>query len=182
MRWPVHRLVSVARVEYSLSQMYETSIELAGDCEIVITRTLHAPARIVFDAWTRPDLLKRWYAPRSHRMTVACYESDLRAGGTFRYVLRRDTGDELAFCGTYSEVVPDSRLVYTHALAAMNLPAASLDVTFTEQDGSTELVIRVSYPSKQARDGALATGMEASTRETLDQLAEFVASPAHFVQ
>jgi len=160
--------------------MNETSIDLAGDCEIMVSRRMRGPASAVFDAWTRPDLIKRWWAPRSHRMTVVHYEIDLRVGGHFRYVLRRDTGGELTFGGTYSEVVMGSRLVCTHALATLNHAPPTLTVTFEDREGGCDLVIRGVHASKQARDGSLATGMEASTRETLDQLDEFVA--AHFVQ
>src|SRR5690606_27601004 len=91
----------------------ETSMELKGDREIVIERTFNGPARIVFDAWTRPELVKRWWAPRSRGVSLIACDADVRVGGTYRYVLRTDRGDEFAFSGVYREITPHSRLVYT---------------------------------------------------------------------
>jgi uncharacterized protein YndB with AHSA1/START domain len=157
--------------------MNPTSMELKSDREIVIARTFNGPARIVFDAWTKPELVKRWWAPKSHRVSVVVCEADVRVGGSYRYVLRRDTGDEFGFSGKYTEVTPHSRLVYTQIFEPMaDAGAVIVTVTFDEQEGKTHLVAHELYPSKEARDGALASGMEHGMRETMDQLDELVAS------
>jgi uncharacterized protein YndB with AHSA1/START domain len=153
-----------------------TSMELRSDREIVITRTFAAPARLVFEAWTRPELVRRWWAPRSHGVSVVSCEADVRAGGRYRYVLGRQ-GQELGFSGHYTEVNPPSRLVYTQIFE----PAAAagevvVTVTFDEHDGRTRLVAHEVYPSKEAREAALASGMEHGMRETMDQLAALLAA------
>src|SRR5262249_17355267 len=133
-------------------------------------RTFDAPARLVFDAWTRPELVRRWWAPRSHGVEVADCQADVRAGGTYRYVLRQG-GQELGFSGTYSEVTPCSRLVYTHVFEPMApMGAAVITVTFGEQGGKTRLLAREVYPSAEVRATVIATGMEHGMRETMEQL------------
>jgi uncharacterized protein YndB with AHSA1/START domain len=162
--------------------MNQTSLELKGDREIVIARTFNGPARIVFDAWTKPDLVKRWWAPTSRGVSVVRCDADLRAGGSYRYVLRIRSGNEIAFSGTYTEVTPHTRLVYTHVFE----PAASgakpedaavvVTVTFDERDGKTHLVSHTLCPSATVRDAIIASGMEHGMRETMDQLETLVAS------
>jgi uncharacterized protein YndB with AHSA1/START domain len=157
--------------------MNQTSMNVRSDREIVIARTFNGPARIVFDAWTRPDLVKRWWAPKSHGVAVAACNADIRVGGSYRYVLRRDTGDEMAFSGTYTDVTPHSRLVYTQVFEPMAaFGAVIVTVLFEEVAGRTHLSAHELYPSKQARDGALASGMEHGMRETMDQLEELISS------
>src|SRR5258705_6618823 len=90
-----------------------TSMELRGDRELVITRTFNGPPRIVFDAWTRPELVRRWWAPAALGVTIVSCDADVRVGGTYRYVLRNSGGGEVAFSGTYTEGAPPTRLVYT---------------------------------------------------------------------
>jgi uncharacterized protein YndB with AHSA1/START domain len=154
-----------------------TSMEIRHEREIVIARTFNAPARVVFDAWTRADLVKRWWAPRSHHVTMAGCEADVRVGGAYRYVLRRDTGDEIAFSGTYNEIVPHTRLVYTQVFEPMrDAGEAVITVTLREQDGKTHLTSVEVYPSQEARDGAIAAGMESGMRETMDQLEDLLAT------
>jgi uncharacterized protein YndB with AHSA1/START domain len=162
--------------------MNPTSMELKSDREIVITRTFNGPAPIVFDAWTEPDLVRRWWAPRSHRVAVVGCDAAVRVGGHYRYVLRLETGNEFAFSGRYTEVTPYSRLVYTQIFE----PTASgptgedaeliITVTFDEHEGRTHLVSHSLCPSKEVRDAILASGMEHGMRETMDQLDELVAS------
>ncbi|MFP2906246.1 SRPBCC family protein [Pyxidicoccus sp. 3LFB2] len=148
-----------------------TTMALEGEREIVITRTFNAPPRIVFQAWTQPELVKRWWAPKSLGVSVVSCEADVREGGTYRYVLKPEGADAFAFSGRYTEVSPHSRLVYTQAFEPMaGAGEAVIHVTFEERDGKTRLVSREQYPSKEARDGALASGMEQGMRETLDQL------------
>jgi uncharacterized protein YndB with AHSA1/START domain len=157
-----------------------TSLERTSDREIVIARTLNGPARIVFDAWTRPELVSRWWAPRSLGVSIVSCDADVRVGGEYRYVLKPDQGDEFAFSGRYTEMAPPSRLAYTaffesQGRGPMGDPAI-VTVTFDERDGRTHVVSRELYPSKEVLDGALATGMERGLRVTMDQLDELVAS------
>ena len=156
--------------------MNQTTMERTSDREIVITRTFNGPARIVFDAWTKPELVRRWWAPKSHGVSVAACDAEVRAGGKYRYVLRRDTGEEFAFSGKYTEVRPHSRLVYTQVFEPMaDAGEAIVTVTFEERGGKTHLVSHELYPSKEALDGAIGSGMEHGMRETMDQLDELVA-------
>jgi uncharacterized protein YndB with AHSA1/START domain len=153
-----------------------TTLEVIGDREVVITRRFDAPARIVFEAWTKPELVKRWWAPKSRRVVMASCEADVRTGGRYRYVMARD-GAEIPFSGEYREVTPHSRLVYTSIFEPMKaMGEAVVTVTFEEKDGRTLLTTHEVYASKQARDGALASGMESGMRETMNQLEELVAS------
>jgi uncharacterized protein YndB with AHSA1/START domain len=157
-------------------------MELTGDREILIARTFDAPARIVFDAWTKPELVRRWWAPRSRGVSVAGCEAALHAGGHYRYVLRLEAGGEFAFSGRYTEVTPPSRLVYTQVFepAAAGAKAGEAElvitVTFEEREGRTHVVSRSLCPSKEVRDTILASGMEHGMRETMEQLDELVAS------
>src|SRR5215468_5755592 len=96
----------------------ETSMDLEGDRAIVIARTFDAPPRVVFDAWTKPELVRRWWAPKSRGVALMVCEADVRVGGAYRYVLGRDA-EELAFSGTYREVTPYSRLVYSQVFEPM---------------------------------------------------------------
>lgn len=157
--------------------MSDTTMELSGDREIIIARTFRAPPRIVFDAWTKAELVKRWWAPKSLGAELVGCEADVRAGGTYRYLMRAD-GNELAFSGEYREVTPPSRLVYTQVFEPMaDAGAAVITVTFDDDGtGNTRLVSRELYPSAEARDAALASGMEHGMRETMRQLDELVAS------
>jgi uncharacterized protein YndB with AHSA1/START domain len=154
-----------------------TSMELKSDREIVIARTFNGPARIVFDAWTKPEFVRRWWAPKSHGVSIASCEADVRVGGRYRYVLRPDTGEEFGFSGQYTEITPYSRLVYTQIFEPMAAAGAVIvTITLDERDGRTHLVSHELYPSAQVRDAALASGMEHGMRETMDQLDALVAS------
>jgi len=154
-----------------------TSMELRGGREIVISRTFNAPAHIVFDAWTNAELVKRWWAPRSLGVTIVSCDADVRVGGRYRYVLRPGNRPEFAFSGRYNEVTPYTRLVYTMTFEPMAASGeAVVTVTFQEHEGKTLLVSSEMYPSKEVRDGTIASGMEKGMRETMDQLDELVAS------
>jgi uncharacterized protein YndB with AHSA1/START domain len=160
-----------------VTTMNETDMRLQGDREIVISRTFNAPARIVFDAVTKPELVKRWWAPKSHCVTLVKCDIDLRVGGKYRYVMQQDKGPELAFSGTYSEVTPPTRVAYEEIFEPMAAAGAvKVTVTFEEEDGKTRMVMHSLYPSPQVRDGILATGMEHGMRESMDQLDALVAS------
>ena len=159
-----------------------TTMTLEGDREIVITRTFNGPARIVFDAWTRPELVRRWWAPKSRGVSIVACDADVRVGGSYRYVLRLKSGSDIAFSGTYTEVAPPARLVYTEIFeptAAGTQPdevGIVITVTFDERDGKTNMTSRSMCPSKEIRDAIIASGMEHGMRETMDQLDELVAS------
>jgi uncharacterized protein YndB with AHSA1/START domain len=159
--------------------MNRTSMELESDRDIVITRTFDAPPRIVFDAYTKPELVKQWWAPKSLGVALVACEADVRIGGSYRYVLRHRTGDLLTFSGRYLEVTPPSRLVLTQVFEPMAGAGELIQtVTFEERQGKTMLVSRERYPSKEARDAALASGMERGMREAMDQFDELVRSLA----
>jgi len=157
-----------------------TSVERSSDRELTITRTFNAPPRIVFDAWTNAELVKRWWAPVSLGVTIVSCEADVRVGGRYRYVLKPPKSEAFAFSGTYREVTPYSRLVYTTFFEPGLTPpkdeseAAVVTVTFEEDGDRTHLVARELYPSKEVLDGAIATGMEVGLRETMDLLDELV--------
>ena len=133
-----------------------TTIERKSARELVVTRTFNGPAHIVFEAWTTPELLKRWWVPKSFGMSFISCEADVRTGGTYRFVLSHSASDQqMAFFGRYIEVTPHSRIVWTNEETADN---AITTVTFEERDGKTRLVLRELYPSKQALDDAIASG------------------------
>ena len=155
---------------------HTTSMELKGDREIVIARTFGGPARIVFEAWTQPELVKRWWAPKSHCVEVVTCEADVRVGGAYRYVLRQGDQEPFAFSGKYMEITPHTRLVYTQIFEPMaHAGELIVTVTFDERAGRTHLISHELYPSKEAREAALAAGMEHGMRETMDQLDELVS-------
>jgi uncharacterized protein YndB with AHSA1/START domain len=155
----------------------ETTVERASDRELVVTRSFNGPARIVFDAWTKPELLKRWWTPTSCGVSLFVCEVDLRVGGTYRFVFGRNPMDPEVFSGRYTEVDPPTRLVFTQLYERMrSVGEAVVTATFEEIDGKTHLTLHQLFPSKEALDGALASGMERGMRETLDQLDELVAS------
>jgi uncharacterized protein YndB with AHSA1/START domain len=154
-----------------------TSLELRGDREIVITRIVDAPARVVFDAWTKPEYVKRWWAPKSHGVSLSACDAELRIGGAYRYVMRRDNGQELAFSGKYTVFSPHSRLAYTQVFEPMRqMGETAVEVKFEEAGGRTTVTSVEIYPSKQVREGVLATGMEEGMRESMDQLEILVAA------
>ncbi|MCC6537950.1 MAG: SRPBCC family protein [Bryobacterales bacterium] len=133
-----------------------TAVERASEREIAVTRTFNGPAQLVFEAWTRPELLQRWWTPKSFGITFVSCEADVRTGGTYRFVFRHaDFEQPMAFFGRYLEVTPPSRLVWTNE-ESPDGPITT--VTFEEIDGKTRLVLSELYPSKQALDDAIASG------------------------
>ena len=150
-----------------------TTMERKSERELVLTRTFNGPARIVFDAWTKPELLKRWWIPKSTGMSLLSCEADVRVGGRYRFEIGQDASKSMAFFGKYTEVIRNSRLVWTNEEGDDG--GAVTTVTFEENDGKTLLVMRELYPSKEALDGAIA-GMEGGMRETLEQLDELVVT------
>jgi uncharacterized protein YndB with AHSA1/START domain len=150
------------------------------DREIVMTRVFDAPRELVYEAMSRPELLKRWlFGPPGWSMTVC--EDDLRVGGTFRWAWRGPDGAEMAMHGVYREVNPPERVVRTEAFdfgcpSQMGEQLATL--ALTEQGGKTTLTLMVLYPSREARDGAIASGMEKGVAAGYDRLDEMLASGA----
>jgi uncharacterized protein YndB with AHSA1/START domain len=133
-----------------------TTVERTSDREIVVTRAFNGPAHLVFAAWSKPELLKRWWTPKSFGISFVSCDADVRTGGTYRFVFSHpDLEQPMAFFGRYIEVVPNSRIVWTNEESAEG-PVST--VTFEEKDGKTLLVLRELYPSKQALDDAIATG------------------------
>jgi uncharacterized protein YndB with AHSA1/START domain len=156
---------------------HRTLVERKSDRELVVTRTFNAPARIVWRAWTSPELLKRWWAPRSLGVSLFECEQDLRVGGAYRFVFGRDPKQAMAFSGVYSEVQPNERLVFTQLFEPMReAGAAVVTVTLDERGGKTTLVVHQLYPSKESLDGAVASGMEKGMRETYEQLESLAAN------
>lgn len=154
----------------------QTIVERRSDRELVVTRTFNAPARIVFDAWTKPELVLLWWAPRSCGMKMIACEIDLRVGGKYRYVFAGAGGTDLAFFGTYKEVEPPTRLVSTDEEQTPGGDGeAFTTTTFSEKAGKTTVAMVQRFPSKEALDEAV-SGTSAGTCETFDQLAELLAA------
>jgi uncharacterized protein YndB with AHSA1/START domain len=149
-----------------------TTTERKSERELVVTRTFNAPARIVFEAWTRPDLLKRWWVPKSTGMSLLSCEADVRVGGSYRFEISHGASKPMAFFGRYIEVIPHSRLVWTNDESS---DGAVTTVTFEEKSGRTLLVMHELYPSKEALDAVMA-GMEGGMSESFEQLDEFLLS------
>ncbi len=149
------------------------TVERRSERELVVTRTVHGPARIVFDAWTRPELLERWWAPKSFPISLLSCETDVRVGGRYRLVFGYE-GSTMEFFGRYLEVTPHSRLVWTNDEGDEGGTVTT--VTFEETGGSTLLVVHDLYPSKEALDGAIASGSTSGMPEALQQLDELLVN------
>jgi uncharacterized protein YndB with AHSA1/START domain len=149
-------------------------ISLPSDTEVVLTREFNAPRRLVFDAMTKPEHVRRWYGPR--RMTMQECRIDLRVGGVWRYVLRdNESGEEHAFSGEYKEIAAPDRLVSTERYEPIPNSDYVVTATFTERDGKTTMRSHLKYQSVQHRDGHLMSGMEPGMQETFNRLDEFLA-------
>jgi uncharacterized protein YndB with AHSA1/START domain len=143
-----------------------------ADREIVLTRVFAAPRHLVWDAFTKPELLKRWFGPRGWALVVC--EIDLRVGGGFRFVLRGPDRQEMGMRGVYREIVPPERSVHTESFD--DYPGESqVTAVFVEEGGRTTLTVTVLYPSKEVRDLVIQTGMEHGAAESYDKLAELLA-------
>ena len=149
-----------------------TTVERKSERELVITRTFNGPARIVFEAWTKPELLKRWWAPKSTGVSLLSCEADVRVGGRYRLEFGHDSSKPMVFFGRYIEVIPHARLVWTNDESD---DGAVTTVTFEENGGKTLLVLHELYPSKEALDAAIA-GMEGGMPETFEQLDELLVT------
>ncbi|HVU04412.1 MAG TPA: SRPBCC family protein [Polyangiaceae bacterium] len=166
----------VAGKDGDFSRFAKTQVERVSDRELLIQRSFRASAKTVFRAMTEPALLRRWWAPKLLGVVLFECESDARVGGRYRYVFGRPGEPPLAFSGTYTEVVPGTRLVYTQIFEPMPHAGEGLiTAEFTESGGLTLLTQRERYPAKEVLDGALASGMERGMRETLEQLEALLA-------
>jgi uncharacterized protein YndB with AHSA1/START domain len=150
-----------------------TTVERKSDREVVVTRTVNGPARIVFEAFTKPELFKRWWVPRSMGMTLLSCEMDPRVGGTYRLEFDVGTPEPAAFFGTYVEVTPCSRLAWSNDEGGEG--GSVTTVTFEETGGKTLVVLVERYPSKEALDAA-GTGAAEAMVETFDQLDELLVA------
>ena len=152
-----------------------TTVERKSESELVATRTFNAPARIVFRAWTTPELFQRWWVPKALGLTLLSYEAEVRAGGRYRLVFSQPAAPEpMAFFGTYLEVTPHSRLVWTNEEAGDARQVTT--VTFEERGGQTLLVVHDLYPSKEALDEAIASGSTGALPEQFEQLDELLVT------
>ena len=148
-----------------------TMVERTSERELVIKRIFDGPVRIVFDAWTKPELFRRWWVPKSLGMTLLSCELDVRVGGTYRLVFQHGTS-EMAFHGRYLEVIPSARLVWTNEEGGDGGPITT--VTFEETDGKTRVVVHELHASKEALEAA--SGAEEGMIEAFGQLDELLAS------
>ena len=151
-----------------------TTVQRKSERELVITRRFDAPARIVFQAWTTPGLLQRWWVPKSSGASLLSCEADVRAGGRYRFEIGRPGSKPMVFFGQYLEVVPNARLVWTNEESD---EGAVTTLTFEEADGKTLLVLHELYPSKEALDRTMA-GMDDGMSESFSQLDGFLPTLA----
>jgi len=149
-------------------------VTLPSDDEILITRVFDAPAQLVFDAWTTPDIVKRWWG--GDRGVVTQAEVDLRIGGRWRWVMTANGGFEVAFSGEYREIDRPHRLVKTEVFELVSDGEAVSTTTFEETEGVTTMTILTRYPSRQHRDATIASGMEGGLQVALDCLEDLVRS------
>src|SRR5580698_9459127 len=154
-----------------ISVQNRTTVERKSEREIVVTRTFNAPARIVFEAWTKPELLKRWWVPKSIGISLRSCEADVRVGGRYRFEFGNEGSEPMAFFGRYIEVIPHSRLVWTNEETD---GGSVTTVTFEEKGGKTLLIVHELYPSKEALDAN--AGMESAMPETFAQLDELLVA------
>ena len=155
------------RSEREATSSNRTGVERRSELELVVTRTVKAPARVVFEAWTKAELFRRWWVPKSFGLTPLSCDMDARVGGQYRLVFPHE-GSTVAFFGTYLEVVPHSRLVLTSEEGGDDQTVTT--VTFDEEAGKTLVVVHDRYPSKEA----LESGSTPALPEAFDQLEELL--------
>jgi uncharacterized protein YndB with AHSA1/START domain len=152
-----------------------TTVERRSERELVVMRTFNGPARIVFEAWTTPELLKRWWAPKSFGITFISCEADVRTGGSYRFVFGHSSSERpMEFFGKYVEVTPHTRLVWTNDEGGEG--GAVTTVTFEERGADTLVVMHDLYSSKEALDGAIASGSTSGCGEAFEQLDELLVT------
>ncbi len=152
-----------------------TTVERKSDRELVVTRTFNGAAHLVFNAWTKPELIKRWWTPKSFGISFVSCEADVRTGGTYRFVFSHPSAPEpMAFFGRYIEVIPPKRLVWTNEEGEG--PGAVTTVTFEEKAGETVVVLHDLYPSKEALDEAIASGSTGGWTEQFEELDQLLVA------
>jgi uncharacterized protein YndB with AHSA1/START domain len=152
-----------------------TTVERKSERELVVTRTFNAPARILFEAWTKPELFRRWWVPKSCGLTLLSCEMDARAGGTYRLAFSHPSApNPMEVFGRYLDVTPHSRLIWTNEEGGDGGQVTT--ITFEETGGKTLLVMHDLYPSKEALDDAIASGSTSGMSETFEQLDELLVT------
>ena len=149
-------------------------VNFPGDTQILVTREFEAPRHLVYAAWTTPELIKRWWSGDRGEVTNA--EVDLRAGGTWRYVMTGSSGSEVVLHGEYREIVPDQRIVSTEIFEGMPDAEAVVTTTFTEKDERTTLAMLVQHATREHRDAHINSGMEDGMQESMDHLEQVAVS------
>lgn len=153
-----------------------TTMERKSERELVVTRIVNGPPRLVFEAWTNSELFGRWWVPKSFGLSLLSCELDVRVGGGYRLVFKHGDSEPMAFFGKYLEVVSPSRIVWTNDEGGSEGPVTT--VTFEEKAGQTLLIMHELYPSKAALDAAMASGEKSCVDETFEQLDELLGSRA----
>lgn len=154
-----------------------TDMKRVSDRELVVTRLFNAPARLVFEAWTKPEWFRKWWTPASFGMTFLACEMDARTGGKYRLEFGHPSSDQpAAFYGRYLEVTPHSKVVWTNEEGGGD--GAVTTVTFEEQAGQTRVVMHDLHPSKEALDEAISSGSTSCTEEQFAQLNDLLISSA----
>ena len=152
-----------------------TTVNRKSDCELIVTRTFDAPARIVFQAWSNPELFQRWWIPKAYGMTIVACEMDVRSGGSYRLEIAPPGSDQaMAFFGKYLEVIPDTLIVWTNEKED---DGAVTTVTFEENNGKTQLTLTERYPTSQALEDAL-SGSATALPDQFAQLDELLVTIA----
>lgn len=152
---------------------HELNLTLPSDREISMTRVFNAPARVLFDVWTKPEHVRKWYGVRQTTVTVC--DIDLRVGGAWRWVVTRN-GMDIAFSGVFREIDPPRRLQRTEVFEAMPGAESLVTLAFDEKDGQTTLTMNMLFQSKQDRDVALKSGMELGIKECFQKIDDLVAT------
>jgi uncharacterized protein YndB with AHSA1/START domain len=150
-----------------------TTVQRKSDCEVVVARTFDAPARLVFEAWTKADLFKQWWVPKSMGMTLRSCHLDVRVGGGYSLVFGDDSANTMEFFGKYLEVIPSSRLVWTNEEGGGAGSVTTL--TLNEKNGKTEILLTERYATKEALDAA-GTGAQEVMHETFGQLDQLLVT------
>jgi uncharacterized protein YndB with AHSA1/START domain len=155
-----------------------TTAERKSEREFVVTRTFNGPAHLVYEAWTKPELLMRWWAPKSFGISFLSCDADVRTGGTYRFVFSHASSEQpMAFFGKYIEVIPYSRLVWTNDEGGEGGEGGTVTtVTFEERGRETLVVMHDLYPSKEALDSAIASGSTGGSGESFEQLDELLVA------
>ena len=165
--------MDASRQSDSAAGSARTIVERTSERELVVTRTLDGPPRLVFEAWVKPDLFQRWWAPQSFGVSLISYEADVRTGGAYRLVMGHPSSEQpMAFFGRYIEVTPHSRLIWTNDEGGEG--GAVTTVTFAEQNGATRVVVHELYASKEALDDAMASGSTSGWGEQFEQLDDLI--------